>query len=106
MARPKNDGKGRMGGRAKGTPNKVTSTLKEWLLEVVNSNRKQMEQDLKELEPRERLQILERLLPYIIPKQQAVSAVIDYDKLSEEQIDNIVAEVTKGIDGEEVEDED
>lgn len=106
MAREKNDGKGRLGGRTKGTPNKVTSTVKEWLAELIDKNRKQMEKDIKQLEPRERLQVLEKLMPYVIPKQQAVSAVIDYDKLSEEQIDNIVAEVTKGIDGEEVEYED
>lgn len=106
MAREKNDGKGRLGGRTKGTPNKVTSTVKEWLAELIDKNRKQMEKDIKQLEPRERLQVLEKLMPYVIPKQQAVNAVIDYDKLSEEQIDNIVAEVTKGIDGEEVEYED
>ena len=36
MARQKNDGKGRMGGRQKGTPNKVTGTVKEWLADLID----------------------------------------------------------------------
>lgn len=106
MAREKNDGKGRLGGRQKGTPNKVTSTVKDWLAQLIDKNRKQVERDLKELEPMERLRVIEKFMGYVIPKQQAVSATIDYDRLSDEQLNTIVAEVTKGIDGEEVENED
>lgn len=72
MARPRNDGRGRMGGRKKGTPNKATA-LKVWVEELVNSNRKQIALDLNELKPYERLKILERLLNYVLPKQQAIS---------------------------------
>lgn len=106
MAREKNDGKGRLGGRQKGTPNKVTSTVKDWLAQLIDKNRKQVERDLKELEPMERLRVIEKFMGYVIPKQQAVSATVDYDRLSDEQLNTIVAEVTKGIDGEEVENED
>ena len=52
-------------GRPKGTPNKVTTTLKEWITKLINGNRKQIERD--------RLLIVERLLPYVIPKQQAIT---------------------------------
>ena len=68
MARPKNDGKGRLGGRAKGTPNRVTATAKEWLTALIDKNRHQIERDLKQLEPKERLHILEKLMQYVIPK--------------------------------------
>lgn len=68
MARQKNDGKGRLGGRSKGTPNKVTATAKEWLAALIDKNRRQIERDLKQLEPKERLQILEKLMQYVIPK--------------------------------------
>lgn len=73
MPRPKNDGRGRLGGRAKGTPNKTTSTVKEWLTQLVDSNRKQIEKDLKAMEPAERVKLFALLLNYIVPKQQAVS---------------------------------
>lgn len=60
-------------GRPKGTPNKVTTTLKEWITKLINGNRKQIERDFKQLSARDRLLIVERLLPYVIPKQQAIT---------------------------------
>ena len=73
MPRQKNDGRGRLGGRQKGTPNKVTSSVKDWLTGLVNSNRTQIENDLKAMEPAERVKLFALLLNYIVPKQQAVS---------------------------------
>lgn len=66
MARPK--GMPKTGGRAKGTPNKVTTSLKEWISLLIEQNREQIVQDLTELEPKERLQFLLKLMEYIIPK--------------------------------------
>ena len=97
MARQKNDGKGRLGGRQKGTPNKVTASIKDWLSELIDNNRKQVERDVKQLEPKERLQVLEKLMQYVIPKQQAVSAKVDFEKLTDEQLDTLVSELTKDI---------
>ena len=87
-------------GRPKGKPNKVTQDMRQWLSAVLEKNRSQMEKDLKALEPKERLQILERLMQYVIPKQQAVSAEVDFSKLTDSQLDAIVTEITKGIDNE------
>ena len=56
-------------GRPKGTPNKITAELRVWISEVIDENREQMKADLKTLEPKERLQILERLIQYVIPKK-------------------------------------
>ena len=58
----KNDGRGRLGGRAKGTPNRVTGTVREWLSGLIDRNRKQMEADLATLDPKTRLFMLEKLL--------------------------------------------
>lgn len=87
-------------GRPKGKPNKVTQDMRQWLSAVLEKNRSQMEKDLKALEPKERLQILERLMQYVIPKQQAVNAEVDFSKLTDSQLDTIVTEITKGIDNE------
>lgn len=100
MARQKNDGKGRIGGRQKGTPNKVTASVKDWVAQVIDKNRRQMERDIKALEPKDRLQMLEKLMQYVVPKQQAVSANVDFNKLSDEQLDLIVDELTKYINDE------
>lgn len=72
MPRTKNDGKGKTGGRQKGVPNKVTTTIREYISELIDDNRKQIKKDLRALEPKERLQILERLMAYVTPKVQAV----------------------------------
>lgn len=77
MARQKNDGRGRLGGRAKGVPNKITGDLRTFLSKVVDDNREQIVKDLECLQPRERLLILERFMNYIIPKQQSVKADVN-----------------------------
>lgn len=97
MPRKKNDGLGRLGGRAKGTPNKVTATVKEWLIALIDKNRRQVERDLKALEPKERLQMIEKLMQYVVPKQQAVTAQIDFESLTDEQLNEVIGELTKDI---------
>ncbi|GAB6121177.1 hypothetical protein [Dysgonomonas termitidis] len=89
------------GGRAKGTPNKVTSDLRTWINELLNDNRKQFAKDLQALEPHQRVMIFEKLLSYAVPKMQSVEAKIDLDTLSDEQLNIIIAELTKNIDDEE-----
>lgn len=100
MARQKNDGKGRIGGRAKGTPNKVSSTVKDWISQLIDDNRVQIEKDIKKLSPKDRLQMFEKLMQYVVSKQQSVRADIDLSKLSETQLDLIVDELTKYINDE------
>lgn len=95
MARQKNDGKGRIGGRQKGTPNKVTATVKDWISQIIDDNRSQIEKDIKKLSPKDRLQMFEKLMQYVVPKQQSVKADIDLSKLSESQLDLIIDELTK-----------
>lgn len=69
MARPKNDGKGRMGGRAKGTPNKVTSDLKNWISDILENGKDEFIVNLQSLDPIDYVRTYTHLLNYIIPKQ-------------------------------------
>lgn len=62
-------------GRPKGTPNKVTSTIRNWIVELINDNREQIKQDLKSLKPCERLDFISKLLPYILPKVEKANEV-------------------------------
>lgn len=63
------------GGRQKGTPNKITATIRNWIVELINNNRTTIETDFAQLEPKERLAMLEKLLPYIMPKVQTADEV-------------------------------
>ena len=60
-------------GRPKGTPNRVTSDHQSWIKTLIDGKRRQFTTDLNKLEPKDRLVILERLMQYVIPKQQSVS---------------------------------
>ncbi len=77
-------------GRPKGRPNKITQDTRAWLSAVIDKNRRQMERDLKALEPKERLQIFERLMQYVIPKQQATTATVDLERLTDEQVNQVI----------------
>ena len=80
MGRQKQDGRGRLGGRKKGTPNKITGDLKEWVSDLLNTNRRQFEEDLKELLPVERVKILSGMFNYVMPKQQSLTIDEQVDK--------------------------
>ena len=90
---------GNPAGRPKGTPNKVTTDLRDWIKELLNDNRQTFEADLKKLEPHQRVAIFEKMLSYSVPKMQSVEAQINVDlnRLSDEQLDTIIYELTKDL---------
>lgn len=59
-------------GRPKGAPNKVTTELRQWVSNLIDNNRTQIEQDLMSVEPDKRLVMLEKLMQYVLPKQQQI----------------------------------
>ena len=62
------------GGRTKGTPNKITSELRRTLKHIVDDELQILQNNIKELLPKERLELLIKLLPYVLPKVQTVNA--------------------------------
>ena len=81
MARQKNDGRGRLGGRKKGTPNKSTSSLREIITKHWEKYQEsgQFEKDLKELDPATRATIMERYAQYIAPKMKSVDMDVTHN---------------------------
>ena len=78
------------GGRTAGTPNAITSDLRAKINTIVENQIDSIEKDLKSLEPMQRLQIVEKLISYCVPKLQAQSFDIDFQNLSEQQLDVII----------------
>lgn len=73
MGRSKNDGRGRLGGREKGTPNKITADMKAWIAEILNDGRGRFMDSLNNLEDSEYIRVYTNLLNYVVPKIQAIS---------------------------------
>lgn len=56
------------GGRKKGTPNRLTKDIRAVLKNVVSNEIENLETTLDTLNPKEGLDILLKILPYILPK--------------------------------------
>ena len=60
------------GGRKKGTPNILTKEVRIILKAVIFEEVTLIQDHLKELDPKVRLQILIKLLPYVCPKLENI----------------------------------
>jgi hypothetical protein len=60
------------GGRQKGTPNKLTKELRSILKDVLHNEMEKVGGYLGELEPKERLEMIIKLMPYVFPKVEQV----------------------------------
>ena len=61
------------GGRKKGTPNRLTKELRSVLKSVIYQELDTIQDRLDFLEPKERLGILVKLMPYVMPKTVSIS---------------------------------
>lgn len=61
------------GGRTKGTVNKTSAETKEVLKNIVSAEIDNINDLLNKLEPKERLEVIIKLLPYILPKQNEIA---------------------------------
>ena len=61
------------GGRTSGTPNKTTKELRTVLKGVINNELLNIETLLSELPPKERLEVVIKLIPYVLPKIDTVN---------------------------------
>ena len=58
----------KVGGRKKGTPNRLTAEIRSTLKAVMDEEISNIPDLLEQLEPKERLDMLIRLMPYTLPK--------------------------------------
>lgn len=65
------------GGRQKGTPNRLTKELRSVLKEVIYNELDNIEERLEQLEPKQRLELVIKLMPYVFPKIESASHTIN-----------------------------
>ena len=61
------------GGRELGNPNKTTSGLRRVLNYIVDDELQNLQNNINELDPKERIELLIKLMPYVCPKIQTAS---------------------------------
>ena len=61
------------GGREKGTPNRITKELRSLLKDVLYEEIGALQERLDALNPKERVELLIKLMPYALPKVTSVS---------------------------------
>jgi hypothetical protein len=59
-------------GRKAGTPNKTTSEIRDSFQMLLEDNLEQLREDIRSLEPRERVKIMLELATFIIPKMKSI----------------------------------
>lgn len=94
MGRKKADGKGKTGGRQKGTPNKTTRTMREMICMFCEDNYDDfVESYHRILNPKERCEVYLKAQQYVTPRLNAVDVDVnnnnnsfksELDKMAEE----------------------
>jgi hypothetical protein len=85
----------KFGGRMRGTPNKNTKDLRAWITAFIESNTAQIEEDWQTLEPKDRIVLFEKLLKYSLPQLQAVSTKIDFESMSDDDLQRVIDELKR-----------
>lgn len=93
MARQK--GTPKTGGRTRGTPNRDTLPIKDFLTSLLTKDYNRLEREFWSLDPLDRWKLWERLAGFVTPKQKAIEASVSFDALSEETIDAIAASIVR-----------
>lgn len=99
-------------GRPKGSKNEVTNTTRKRVLEILDNNLYRIQEDIDSLEPKDRLNFLEKLLQYSLPKLSAIKAEISTrnetgaESLSSLELAEFIAQIKKGSISKEIKDND
>jgi len=76
----------------------MTKSIREFITDLIDKNRGVMTKDLKSLDPKDRLIIIEKLMYYTIPKMSSTKLTVD--ELSDQHLDTLIIQITKNIEDE------
>jgi hypothetical protein len=92
MANPftKNDPRINRKGRPKGSPNKSVEEVRNLVQQFVENNLETLQADFEQLEPKDRLMFIEKLLKHVLP-----NPIVSLEQLSESDLDILLDKLKK-----------
>jgi hypothetical protein len=70
---PRAKGSVKTGGRKKGTKNKTSAELKQWVLQFVSANTERLNYTFSKLDRETQWAILTKMMSFVIPKKEEVN---------------------------------
>ena len=83
------------GGRTKGSKNKATGELREFVNDFINNNRESLQNDFEALEPKEPIDTLIKLMKYSLPKLNRTELSTDTEREGNKVV--IIRQIVKEI---------
>src|SRR5690606_19081510 len=83
-----------------GSPNRITKMGRERIIKLLDNNWQKIQEDLDSLEPKDRLNFLEKMMSYTIPKLSMVKGDFDIkgtgaETLTSAELTQFIVQVTK-----------
>ncbi|RTL60727.1 MAG: hypothetical protein EKK37_00805 [Sphingobacteriales bacterium] len=91
----KNDERINRQGRPAGSKNKVNEELREALSNFLSGEFESIKKDFKKLRPKDKLKFFTDVLPYVVPRLQNTSLDIDFERLPDDQLDELLERIKK-----------
>lgn len=82
-------------GKPKGAVNKITGDLRSRITDFLSGEFESIKEDFKKLDPKDKIKFFVDLIQYSVPKLQAVQLESEFDKLTDEQLQQIIDELLK-----------
>lgn len=90
MAKFKQGESGNIAGRPPGAKNKVNAELRQRVSNFLDGNFEEITKAYKKLNPKDKMKFFTDLMPYVLPKLQNTSVEMNFEQLSETQLDAII----------------
>ena len=86
---------GNPNGRPKGSKNKAGEQLRASISGFLEQHFEQLVDDFALLKPKDRIRVFTELLQYCVPKLQAVSNSLEFEKMTDEELDYIISQLVQ-----------
>lgn len=86
----------KFGGRKKGTPNKLTTDIREAYKQILVNNLSNIDRWLNETakkSPDKALQLMIRISEFVVPKLQNTTLTSEFDRMSDEQVELLINKI-------------